>query len=208
MSLRSAVPLPAVAATAGLLAGAGGKLADLAYATPWGWLGVLGSGLAPWVLLTVALGRRSGGARTAAASGAVMLLSSLVGYYLAYALLDGRVDLLVVVFWVLAAVTAAPLLALAAHRTRRGGRLAGLLCAGPAGLLLAEALVQLTYPDPLSRWPLVVAGAGGCAALLVLLPADRSVRRHALAWLPVAVLAGAGLLRLPRLVVGVLLGGG
>lgn len=190
-----------VAALVGLVAGVLAKLTDLAPGVL-GWLGDLGSALGPWVVLVVLVARRAGGRRRAAVDAAVLLLSSLVGYYVTYRAIDGNVDGLVVVFWVLGALTAGPLLAVVVRSAARGDLWGAAAAAFPAGLLFGEAAAAL-FRGLSEGWVVV---AFDVVAAVVLLARPRADRRT-LAWLPLAVAVGFGVTWLPRLVLGIWIGG-
>jgi hypothetical protein len=184
-----------------VVAGVLAKLADLAPGVL-GWLGDLGSALGPWVVLVVLVARRASSRSRAAIDAAALLCASLVGYYVTYRAIDGNVDGLVVVFWMLGALTAGPLLAVVVRVAGRGDLWGAAAAAVPAGLLLGEA-ISASSPDLAERWLISAFDVVAAVVLLVRPAADRRV----LAWLPLLVAVGFGLRWLPRLVLGIWIGG-
>ena len=198
-------------AVAGLAAGVLAKFLDLA-SGPLGVLGSVGSALGPWVVIVTLFSLRAPSRRLATASGSVLLLASLVGYYATYRLIDGNVSLGVMAFWAWAAVTAGPLLAGLVSLAPRAGWWGAIAIGCPAGLLLGEAIevaVWIAGPfSTLSWWVLAALDIVAAVVIVAYLPSDARTRRLALmATVPLFTALGFGVTHLPRLFAILVLGG-
>ncbi len=143
----------------------------------------------------------------------MLLLASLVGYYATYRLIEGNVSLGVMAFWVVAAITAGPLLAVVVSFARRTGWWGAIAVGCPAGLLLGEAIrfaVWIAGPFSLFDWWVQAAIDSVAAVVLVVyLPRDARTRRLALvATVPVFTVVGYSVTHLPRLFAMLVLGAG
>lgn len=133
----------------------------------------------------------------------MLLLAALIGYYSTYRVIDGNVDLIVVAFWVAAALTAGPLLAALVTHATRSGWAGAVAVAFPAGLLLGEAARASTMAvdggsSAHGFWALAAFDLVAGILVLLRLPHRARTRTATLALLPVFAAGGFLMSALPR----------
>jgi len=131
----------------------------------------LGNSAAPWILVAFALALTGRRIRETVVLAVLVLLTLVLGFYVAEAARGWSVSRHQVMFWSVASVVVGPLVGLAAWWLRHAGRMAGALGAGVlGGMITGEAVYGLTglrLSSPTDYWRLqLVLGAGLAVALL------------------------------------------
>ena len=177
-ALRAGLLRPLAIGLAGALAGGLAQRAD-SFAT---WSGDLTSSLGPWVVAVVLVGLSTPTLRGAAGGAALFLAASVAGYYLAYAIDITAAPRLIVVAWLLAAVSLGPAVGAGGWLLRNGPPWNALAAGALGGLLVAEALTILGSDlSTTQRAPVAFDLLAASIALIGVVRLSRDARTGALA---------------------------
>ncbi len=169
---------PAFLAFGGALAGALAQRAD-SFAT---WTGDLTSYLGLWIVAVAIVGFSAPTRRAAVSGASLFLAASVAGYYAAYAIDITAAPWLIVVVWLLAAVSVGPVVGAAGWLLRDGPPWSAVAAGALGGLLAAEAVaISGSVLVAIEHAPVAFDVAGALVALIAVARLSRDTRTGLLA---------------------------
>ena len=175
---------------AGFLAGFLAKLAD-----KWDPMSAdLASHLGLWVVLIAVIARLSPTRTSAAIWCAAFFVAMTIAYYGTAAFLFGNTAKVFATFWLVASLTATPLVAAVVQGTKMPGWRGALAIALPAGLLVAEAL-RLLVRVGLAEWVQIAFDLVAASAIVAVWARGATARLQVVALLAGTTASGFALAR-------------